>query len=107
MEAGRYAVSMVVGRDTATLSEQGIIKATVETIAENLSDGIIAPMLFVLLGGVPLGFFYKAVNTLDSMVGYKNDRYLHFGRASAKLDDICNFIPARVSAVLMVLGSRF
>lgn len=103
--AGRKAVSMIVGRDTESLKEDGIIKATVETVAENTSDGIIAPMIFMALGGPILGFFYKAVNTMDSMVGYKNDKYLYFGRAAARLDDILNYIPARLSALLMIVSS--
>ena len=106
IKAARKAVSMIVGRDTATLTEEGIAKAAVETIAENTSDGIIAPMLFMAIGGAPLGFFYKAVNTMDSMVGYKNERYLYFGRAAAKLDDILNYIPARLSAYLMIMASK-
>ncbi len=107
LERGRRAVAMIVGRDTDSLDEAGVIKATVETVAENLSDGVIAPMLFLTVGGVPFGFFYKAVNTMDSMVGYKNDKYMYFGTAAAVLDDICNFIPARVSAGLMIFISRF
>lgn len=103
--AGRKEVSMIVGRDTESLKEDGIIKATVETVAENTSDGIIAPMIFMALGGPILGFFYKAVNTMDSMVGYKNDKYLYFGRAAARLDDILNYIPARISALLMIVCS--
>lgn len=102
LEGGRYAVSMIVGRDTESLSEEGIIKATVETVAENTSDGIVAPILYVLLGGAPLGFLYKAVNTMDSMVGYKNKEYLYFGRAAAKTDDWFNYIPARISAYIMI-----
>ncbi|MFA9376660.1 MAG: adenosylcobinamide-phosphate synthase CbiB [Lachnotalea sp.] len=105
VEKARFAVSMIVGRDTATLSKEGIVKATVETVAENTSDGVIAPLIFMMIGGPILGFGYKAVNTLDSMVGYKNEEYLFFGRASAKLDDILNFIPARISGILMVIGS--
>lgn len=101
----RHAVSMIVGRDTKRLDEEGVAKAAVETVAENTSDGVIAPMLFLALGGPVLGFFYKSVNTLDSMVGYKNDTYLYFGRFSAKLDDVVNWVPARVSGFLMVLAS--
>lgn len=101
----RKYLSWIVGRDTENLNEEQISKAVVETIAENTSDGVIAPMLFLIIGGAPLGFFYKAVNTLDSMIGYKNDRYLYFGRFAAKLDDVMNFIPAIVSAWLMILAS--
>lgn len=101
----RSAVSMIVGRDTACLDEEGIAKATIETVAENTSDGVIAPMLYLAVGGPILGFFYKAVNTMDSMIGYKNEKYLYFGRAAAKLDDVLNFIPARISAVLMIAAS--
>lgn len=89
---------MIVGRDTDPLDREGITKAAIETIAENTSDGAIAPMLFLALGGAPLGLFYKAVNTLDSMVGYKNQQYLYFGRSAARLDDLLNFLPARISA---------
>ncbi len=103
--AGRQAVSMIVGRDTDRLDAEGVTKAAVETVAENTSDGIIAPMLYMLIGGAALGFFYKAVNTMDSMVGYKNDQYLYFGRAAALFDDVLNYIPARVSAYLMILAS--
>ena len=101
----RAAVSMIVGRDTDCLDEAGVTRAAVETVAENTSDGVIAPMLYLALGGPVLGFFYKAVNTMDSMVGYKNEKYLYFGRAAAKLDDVLNFIPARISAVLMIAAS--
>lgn len=101
----RKFVSYIVGRDTQFLDEEGIIKATVETIAENTTDGVIAPILFMAIGGAPLGFLYKAVNTMDSMIGYKNEEYMLFGRFAAKLDDILNFIPARISAVLMILAS--
>lgn len=105
LEKSRYAVSMIVGRDTKGLTQEGVVKAAVETVAENTSDGIIAPMLYIALGGAALGFFYKAVNTMDSMVGYKNDAYLYFGRAAAKLDDILNYLPARISALLMIAAS--
>ena len=107
LDGARKAVSMIVGRDTAKLSEEGVAKAAVETVAENTSDGVIAPMFYMALGGPVLGFFYKAVNTMDSMIAYKNDRYLYFGRTAARLDDFCNFIPARLSAVLMILTSGF
>lgn len=105
LEAGRYAVSMIVGRDTKDLTETGVVKAAVETVAENTSDGILAPMFYMVIGGPVLGYFYKAVNTMDSMVGYKNDKYLYFGRCAAKLDDVVNYIPARISAWLMILAS--
>ena len=105
LEAGRVAVSMIVGRDTNVLDETGVVKAAVETVAENTSDGVIAPMLYTALGGPVVGFVYKAVNTMDSMVGYKNDKYLYFGRAAAKLDDVVNFIPARISAYLMIAAA--
>lgn len=105
LEAGRVAVSMIVGRDTNVLDETGVVKAAVETVAENTSDGVIAPMLYTALGGPIVGFVYKAVNTMDSMVGYKNDKYLYFGRAAAKLDDVINFIPARISAYLMIAAA--
>lgn len=105
LEGARYAVSMIVGRDTKNLDEEGITKATVETVAENTSDGIIAPLFYMALGGAPLMFLYKGINTMDSMVGYKNDKYLNFGRYPAKLDDIANYIPARISAWLMVAAS--
>lgn len=107
LEGARKAVSMIVGRDTQQLDEAGVAKAAIETVAENTSDGVIAPMLFLALGGPVLGFLYKAVNTMDSMVGYKNDRYLYFGRAAAKLDDALNYIPARISALLMILACLF
>lgn len=106
LSGARQAVSMIVGRDTQHLTAEQVTKATVETVAENTSDGVVAPLLFLMLGGAPLGFFYKAVNTMDSMVGYKNDRYLHFGRFAAKLDDVLNFIPARLSALLMIAASK-
>jgi len=105
IDGARKAVSMIVGRDTENLDEQGIAKAAVETVAENSSDGVVAPLLFMLAFGVPGGYFYKAVNTMDSMVGYKNDHYRHFGTAAAKLDDLCNWIPARITAVAMIFAS--
>ncbi len=105
IEEARYAVSMIVGRDTASLDEEGVAKAAVETVAENTSDGVVAPLIFLALGGAPLGMAYKAVNTMDSMVGYKNDKYLYFGRGAAVLDDILNFIPARMAGLLMCAGA--
>lgn len=105
LEDARYAVSMIVGRDTKSLSEKGVTKAAVETIAENTSDGIIAPLFYMAVGGPVLMFLYKGINTMDSMVGYKNDRYLNFGRYAAKLDDIANYIPARISAWLMIAAA--
>ncbi len=87
------------------LTEDGVVRAAVETVAENTSDGVTAPMLYMLIGGAPFAFLYKAVNTMDSMLGYKNDRYLYFGRAAAKLDDLVTYIPARVSAWLMICGA--
>ncbi|MFA9464217.1 MAG: adenosylcobinamide-phosphate synthase CbiB [Velocimicrobium sp.] len=105
LDGARRAVSMIVGRDTNLLSEEGITKATVETIAENTSDGVIAPMFCFLVGGAMLGILYKAANTMDSMIGYKNDHYMHFGRAAAKFDDIINYIPARIAAVFMIASA--
>lgn len=103
--AARKAVSMIVGRDTKELTKEGVTKAAVETIAENTSDGTLAPMFYLFLGGPVLGWFYKAVNTMDSMVAYKNEKYLHFGRYAAKLDDVMNFLPARICGWLMILSS--
>ena len=107
LDEARYAVSMIVGRDTKELTETGVTKAAVETVAENASDGVIAPMLYMAIGGVPLMFLYKGINTMDSMLGYKNDKYLYFGRVAAKLDDVANYIPARLSGWLMVAGTVF
>lgn len=107
LPAARQAVSMIVGRDTVNLDETGVAKAAIETVAENTSDGVIAPMLYTALFGPILGFLYKAVNTMDSMVGYKNDKYLFFGRTAAKLDDVVNYIPARISAWLLILAASF
>ncbi|MCR5837715.1 MAG: adenosylcobinamide-phosphate synthase CbiB [Lachnospiraceae bacterium] len=107
VEGARKAVSMIVGRDTTVLDDIGIAKAAIETVAENTSDGVIAPMIYTAIGGPVLGFVYKAINTMDSMVGYKNDRYLYFGRCAAKLDDIVNYLPSRISAMLMIISSLF
>lgn len=106
LEGARYAVSMIVGRDTQSLTAEGVTKAAVETVAENTSDGIIAPMFYMVIGGPVLGWLYKSINTMDSMVGYKNEKYLNFGRYAAKLDDVVNFIPARLSAWMMILACR-
>ena len=105
LDDARKAVSRIVGRDTAALSREGVIRAAVETVAENFSDGVVAPLFWMLLGGAPLALAYKAVNTMDSMVGYKNDRYLYFGRAAAKLDDAANWLPSRLAALLLVAAA--
>lgn len=105
LAGARNAVAMIVGRDTQNLDAAGVAKAAVETVAENTSDGVIAPMICLAIGGPVLGFLYKAVNTMDSMVGYKNERYLNFGRTAAKLDDVVNYIPARISAALMIAAA--
>lgn len=105
LEAGRQAVSMIVGRDTDALDENGVIKAAVETVAENTSDGVIAPLIYTLIGGPVLGFAYKAVNTMDSMVGYHNDKYEDYGYFAAKLDDVVNYLPARISAWFMIIAA--
>ena len=102
LAGARQAVSMVVGRETARLDEAGVSRAAVETVAENASDGVVAPLFYLALGGGPLGLAYKAVNTMDSMIGYKNERYLDFGRAAAKLDDLANLLPSRLCALAMV-----
>ena len=104
LEVAKKAVSMIVGRDTAVLDEEGVIKAAVETVAENTSDGVIAPMLYTAIGGPVLGFIYKSINTMDSMIGYKNEKYLYFGRGAAKLDDFVNFLPSRISAGIMIFA---
>lgn len=101
LDSARKSVSMIVGRDTEGLDEAGVIRATVETVAENASDGVVAPMVLMVLGGAPAGVFYKAVNTMDSMVGYQNEHYRFFGTAAAKLDDILNFLPSRLTGALM------
>lgn len=105
LPGARKAVSMIVGRDTENLTEEGVTKAAVETVAENTSDGVTAPLLFLLLGGAPFGFLYKAVNTMDSMLGYKNEKYLYFGRFPAKMDDVFNYIPSRVTALFMIAAA--
>ena len=105
LPAARKAVGMIVGRDTAVLDEPGVLKAAVETVAENTVDGIIAPLFFLLLGGAPLAMAYKAVNTLDSMVGYKHEKYRAIGMVSARLDDVANFLPARLSWLLLSLAA--
>ncbi len=105
LAASRRAVSMIVGRDTERLDEAGVARAAVETVAENASDGVIAPLFYMAIGGAALGFFYKAVNTMDSMIGYRNSRYLYFGRFAAKLDDAANFLPARICALLMMAAA--
>lgn len=103
--SARKILSTIVGRDTKDLGQEKIVKATVETVAENLSDGVIAPLFYLFLGGVPLGFAYKAINTLDSMVGYKNDTFMYLGKFSARFDDVVNFIPARLAAMLMLVSA--
>lgn len=104
-EEARKKVSMIVGRDTEMLDDIGITKAAVETVAENASDGVIAPLLYMALGGGTLGCVYKAINTMDSMIGYRNEKYIHFGKCAAKLDDIANYVPSRISAFLMIIAS--
>ena len=105
LEEARAAVSRIVGRDTQSLSPEGVTKAAVETVAENFSDGVIAPLFYLILGGPPLALCYKAINTMDSMIGYKNDKYLNFGRCAARLDDIVNYIPSRLSALLLIAAA--
>lgn len=106
LEAGRKAVSMIVGRDTKALTEEGVIKAAVETVAENTSDGVTAPLFYMILAGPLGGVFYKAINTMDSMIGYRNETYRYLGTCAARLDDVVNFIPARISAIFMI-GASF
>lgn len=107
LDEARLMLSWIVGRDTKNLSEAEVTKGAVETIAENTADGIIAPMFYMFLGGAPLAFLYKGINTMDSMVGYKNEKYLYFGRCAAKLDDVANFIPARITGLLMIGAAYF
>ena len=104
-EKARRAVSMIVGRDTKPLDKNGIIRAAVETVAENTSDGVTAPMLYMGLGGAALGFFYKAANTMDSMIGYTSEKYIQIGRFAARLDDVLNYVPSRLTALLMILSA--
>ena len=107
IEKSRIQLSYIVGRDTTTLNEKEIVRATVETVAENTVDGIIAPLFYAFIGGAPLAMAYKAINTLDSTVGYKNEKYYYLGYASAKIDDIANYIPARIGVILLSIGSLF
>ena len=106
LQKARKKVSCIVGRETEHLSEQGVVRAAVETVAENLVDGIISPLFYAAIGGAPLAMAYRMVNTLDSMVGYRNDAYLHFGKASARLDDIANFIPARLAVPVIAFAAQ-
>ena len=105
LPAARKAVARIVGRDTQNLTAEGVTKAAVETVAENASDGVIAPLLYMLLGGAPLALTYKAINTMDSMLGYKNQKYLYFGRAAARLDDVANYLPSRLAGLLWVAAA--
>ena len=107
LPGARKAVSRIVGRDTAELTAEGVTKAAVETVAENASDGVIAPLLYMLIGGAPMALTYKAINTMDSMLGYKNEKYLYFGRVPAKLDDAANYLPSRLAALLWVAAAAF
>ncbi len=103
----RVKLSWIVGRDTQNLDAEEVTKGAVETVAENTADGIVAPMLYMFIGGAPLAFLYKGINTMDSMVGYKNDKFLYFGRCAAKLDDLANLIPARITGLVMIVASYF
>lgn len=105
LPAARKAVSRIVGRDTAELTEEGVTKAAVETVAENFTDGVLSPLFYMLLGGASLAMVYKSINTMDSMVGYKNETYLFFGRAAAKLDDAVNYLPSRIAAFFWILAA--
>lgn len=107
IEAARQRLSFIVGRDTAQLDEPDIVRATVETVAENTSDGVIAPLLYAMIGSAPLAMTYKMVNTMDSMLGYLNDKYRDIGYFPAKMDDVWNVVPARLTGLLMILGSLF
>ena len=105
IDSARQKLAMIVGRETKNLDENAVTRATVETVAENFVDGFLSPLFFAVIGGVPLALAYKMINTLDSMVGYKNDKYIFFGRASARIDDIANFIPARLSVLIISLSA--
>ena len=105
IEDARKAVSMIVGRDTQNLDQKGVAKAAIETVAENFSDGVIAPMFYMFIGGPVLMYIYKGINIMDSMLGYKNDKYIYFGRCAAKLDDAANFIPSRLAALLLIAAA--
>jgi len=107
LPAARRSVAMIVGRETDRLNEEGVSRAAVETVAENLVDGIVAPLFYAVMGGVPLAMTYKMVNTLDSMIGYKNEHYRDFGRAAARLDDVANWLPARLTVPLVALAATF
>jgi len=107
LQSARRSVAMIVGRETERLNEEGVSRATVETVAENLVDGIIAPLFYAVIGGAPLAMAYKMVNTLDSMIGYKNERYRDFGWAAARLDDVANWLPARLAVPLVALAAAF
>lgn len=106
-EGARKAVSMIVGRDTAVLDRAGILRAAVETVAENTSDGVTAPLFYMAFGGAVGGFFYKAANTMDSMIGYRNEKYAEIGRFAARLDDVLNYLPSRLTALLMIAACPF
>jgi adenosylcobinamide-phosphate synthase len=105
MEQARYKVGWIVGRDTANLNTAEVTRATVETVAENIVDGIISPLFYAVLGGVPLAFLYRAVNTMDSMIGYKNEKYQDFGMVAARVDDVFNYIPARITGLYIILAA--
>jgi len=107
IEAARFNLSMIVSRDTNNLTEPDIVKGAVETVAENFSDGVIAPLFYIAIGGAPLGMAYKAANTLDSMIGYKTEEFFYFGKFAARFDDVVNFIPSRLSALMLIVGSVF
>ena len=105
LKKARQQVGMIVGRDTNQLSAEEVTKATIETVAENTSDGVIAPLFFLVIGGPVLGIMYKAINTLDSMIGYQNEKFRAFGEVSARIDDIANYVPARITWLLLIISS--